>query len=100
MNIEEIIRQHSLAVRCLPYKVVSTYTYNNDELGPNEELIEINGRKFIRQTKILEKGGWWIVTQVKHSLSAVEFSLKKDFVAETLEEALTLFLNSKKDEQN
>jgi len=98
MNIEEIIKQHSLVVRCLPHKVISTYTYNNDKLEPNEELIEINGRKFIRHTKVLERGGWWVVKQVKHSMSEVQFSLKKDFIAETLEEALTLFLNSKKDE--
>ena len=53
-----------------------------------------NGRKFVRITKTVDKGGWWYVKQVKNTDSTVRFSREYDkFFAPTLEEAVQLFLN-------
>ena len=54
-----------------------------------------NGRKLIKNTKIVEKGGWWYVKKVNNTDSTVRFSNKTDkFFAPTLEEAVQLFLES------
>lgn len=99
MNIEQIIKEHSLVVRCLPDKVISVYKYREgDILSNDEEIIDKEGRKFIKRTKLVENAGLWIVKQAKNTDSTIQFSLKRDFTGNTLEEAITLFLNSKKDE--
>lgn len=55
------------------------------------------GRPFeVKKTKV-EKGGWWYVKETQDTSSTVIFSRKYDeFFAPTLEEALQLYLSSKK----
>ena len=53
-----------------------------------------NGRKLLKETRIVEKGGWWIVKGAKHTDSSITFSLKNDFCAPTLSEAIDLYLKS------
>lgn len=55
-----------------------------------------NGRKLLKETKTIEKGGWWYVKPVNNTSSMVRFNREYDeFFAPTLEEAVQLFLNSK-----
>jgi hypothetical protein len=54
-----------------------------------------NGRKILKETKVVEKGGWYIVKQVFNTDSQVHFSFKEDFLAPTLEGAIELFLKSR-----
>jgi hypothetical protein len=54
------------------------------------------GKKLIKETKIIEKGGWWYVKEVKNTSSTVRFSREYDeFFAPTLEEAIQIYLKSK-----
>ncbi len=139
MNIVEIIQKHSLTVRCLPYKVVTCWTYKEGDENrkyvdgsgkPIERKREVviqdfdlehfqktkpskfntdspekrfqnwkklnpNGKKLFKETRIVEHGGWWYVKETKNTDSTVRFSREYDeFFAPTLEEALTLYLQS------
>lgn len=56
-----------------------------------------NGRKLLREERAVEKGGWWYVKETPNTDSTVTFSREYDkFFAPTLEEAIQLFLDSKK----
>ena len=55
-----------------------------------------NGRKLLKETKIVKNGGWWYVKETKNTDSTVRFSREHDkFFAPTLEEAIQLYLDSK-----
>lgn len=120
-EILRIITDNFLCVRRLPFKVVSVYAYRE---GDENKLGGLNGKpmygadgkeiknikreivtgygnwdkdkKFIKDTKTVEKGGWFLVQPVNSTSSTVRFDLKHDFVAPTLEEAILLYLDSKK----
>lgn len=124
MTIEEVynvISEHFLVARRLPFEVISVWSYRDKDeeklggfngkpiyleggkiLNATREIITGYGnfppdRKFIKETKIVEKGGWWYVKQVKDTGSTVIFNREYDkFFAPTLEEAVTLYLNSLK----
>ena len=56
-----------------------------------------NGRKLLREERIVKDGGWFYVKETPHTGSRIEFSRKHDeFFAPTLEGAIKLFLESKK----
>ena len=56
-----------------------------------------NGRKLLKETKTVEKGGWWYVKEARNMDSMIRFNRKYDeFFAPTLNEAVELYLNSKK----
>lgn len=52
-----------------------------------------NGRKLLMETKQVKHGGWWYVQESKHTGGTIIFT-KHDIFAPTLEEALTMYLNS------
>ena len=120
-EIIQVIADNFLCVRRLPFKVVSYWSYTK---GDEERLEGFNGKpiyleegktlnatreivtgywahrpdkKFIKEVKVIEKGGWWYVKIAKNTSSTVMFNRKHDkFFGETLEEAIKLFLESKK----
>lgn len=113
-NLIEIIAANSLTIRCLPHVVVSHWSY---KIGDEEKFLipyDSNGnirtnitrtivfneswnRKLIIEERIVENGGWWYVKETKNTDSTVRFSRKDDkFFAPTLEEAIKLYLDSKK----
>lgn len=103
-NIIDIIHKHSLTVRCLPYVVISHWTYregDENRLKENQAVVELpkwNNRKFIREERTVENGGWWYVKQTANTMSTVTFSRKTDiFFAPTLEDAINMFLDSIKE---
>lgn len=56
-----------------------------------------NGQKILKETKNIKLGGWWMVKEVRDTSDTVRFSMDFDtFFAPTLEEAIQLYLNSKK----
>ena len=120
-EIIQVISDNFLCVRRLPFEVVSYWSYTEgDEKrlgGFNGKPIYLEGgktlnatreivtgywahrpdKKFIKEVKVIEKGGWWYVKPVRSTGSTVMFNRKHDkFFAETLEEAVKLFLESKK----
>lgn len=109
-NLTELIQEHSLVVRCLPKVVISYWSYRKgDEDRLNEtryygsgepitnvarEIVTRNGRKFIKETKIVNTTDLWYVKEVKDTTSRVNFGYGA-FRAPTLEQAINLFLQSK-----
>lgn len=54
-----------------------------------------NGRKLTKETRPVEKGGWWYVKQVKNTSSTVKFDREYDeYFAPTLGEAIELYLKA------
>lgn len=54
-----------------------------------------NGKKLLKETRKVEKGGWWYVKQTSNTDSTVIFQREYDkFFAPTLEEAIKLYLDS------
>jgi hypothetical protein len=54
-----------------------------------------NGRKLLREERVVEHGGWWYVKETKSTGSTVMFDRKHDkFFAPTLPEAIQLYLDS------
>lgn len=111
-NLIEIIQKHSLTVRCLPYEVISYYSYRKgdeervtkpsyDSEGKIRDVkksvvfSEVWQRKMIKEERNVDRGGWWYVKETKNTNSTVRFSRKHDkFFAPTLEEAIKLYLDS------
>ena len=55
-----------------------------------------NGKKLLKETRLVKNGGWWYVKETKNTDSIVRFSREYDkFFAPTLEEAIQLYLDSK-----
>lgn len=55
------------------------------------------GKKLLKETRPVKNGGWWYVKPVNNTASTINFSREYDkFFAPTLEEAIQLYLNSKK----
>lgn len=108
MDIIKIIKKHSLTIRCLPEITVSYVTYREGDEKRNwvdskgnptkdtrEVFITKEGKKLLKITRKIEKGGWWYVKETKHTSSTIYFNRKYDkFFAPTLEEALQLYLDS------
>lgn len=118
-NLIEIIAKYSLTVRCLPHKVVSYWSYREgDEERVKRPSYDAKGnirdvkrsvvtgygtwpkdKKFLREERDVEHGGWWYVKETSITNSTVKFSREHDkFFAPTLEEAIQLFLDSKNSE--
>lgn len=73
-------------------------------LSPQQRLerhLKINPsgqRKFMREEKNVDHGGWWYVKETKDASSTVIFNREYDeFFAPTLKEALNLYLDSVKE---
>lgn len=57
-----------------------------------------NGRKLLKEERLVQNGGWWYVKETKNTDSTVRFSREYDkFFAPTLEGAMQLYLDSIKD---
>ena len=109
-EIIETIAKHFLCVRRLPYIVISHWIYKegdenkkyvDSEGNPSAKkrtvVIREDGKKLLREERVIEKGGWWYVKVVANTDSTVRFDRKYDkFFAPTLEEAITLYLETAK----
>ena len=113
MDLIKIIQENSLTVRCLPHKVINHWSYiDGDEERVKKPSYDSNGnirnvkktvvvddtgRKMVREERDVKHGGWWYVKVTPHTNSTITFSRKYDkFFAPTLEEAIQLYLESKK----
>lgn len=112
MNTEQILQiiaDNFLCVRRLPFNVVSYWTYKEGD--ENKKYVDAkgtpikstktvvtreDGKKLLRDERVVEKGGWWYVKPVGNTDSTVTFNRKIDkFFAPTLEESIQLYINSK-----
>ena len=102
-DVLKVISDNFLCVRRLPFKVISLWSYregDEDWLKDNQVITQIpewGDRKFVREEKVVEKGGWWYIKEVKNTDSTVMFNRENDkFFAPTIKEAVKLYLKSKK----
>lgn len=98
-EIINIIEKYSLTVRCLPHVVISYLGYREGwKLKDNQTIVELpkwGNRKFIKEERKVDRGGWWYVKETPNTDSTVRFNRKYDkFFAPTLHEAIELYLNS------
>lgn len=102
-EIITIIAHYSLTIRCLPYEVISYWTYKegDDEYSRTpvhckREVIIKEGKKFLKEIRTVANGGWFYVKQTANTDSTVRFDREHDkFFAPTLAEAIQLFLKSR-----
>lgn len=91
---EVVIQNHSLEY------FENTHLPQRDKRTPQERYEQWKrkfpkGRKLLKETLKVQKGGWWYVKPTKNTGSTVRFSREYDkFFAPTLEEAIKLFLDS------
>ena len=90
-----VIEKYNLCIRRIPEQVVSLWTAGNAREG--DEIVEKNGRKFVRKVHTPSHPGWYMVKAVNHSDCQVHWNIKKDNLAETLEGSISLFLKSLSD---
>lgn len=109
MDIIDIIQKYSLTVRCLPHVDVSYWSYRegdenkkyvdskgNPSKGVKTLFIREDGKKLLREERLVEHGGWWYVKETQNTDSTVRFDRRHDkFFAPTLEGAIKLYLDSK-----
>lgn len=121
--IIDTIKKFSLTVRCLPFETQTMFAAKDDEVlkdgfteyfwKPDDEYFKNvsinwesrktqfysrfpNGRRFFKETKKVDKGGWWYVKETKNTHSTIVFNRQNDkFFAPTLEQAIELFFKSK-----
>jgi len=108
-EILKTIADNFLCVRRLPFNVVIYWSYRegdentkcvdsegNPTKAKRSVVIREDGKKLLKEERIIEKGGWWYVKPVNNTSSTVRFSREYDkFFAPTLEEAVQLYLNIK-----
>lgn len=90
-TLETIIR-HGLAVRQIPREVVSLFSVYKPR--PDDEIVEKNGRQYIRRVRRPNHGGWWMCKQVPNSDTLVRWDIKRDNLAPTLAESVARFVYS------
>lgn len=91
MDIQALIEKHNLSIRRIPMEVQSLWSAHNVKEG--DEIVEVNGRQFVRTVKIPDHAGWYMVKQVNNTDSMVRWSYKTDNLAPTLQESIELFLS-------
>ena len=119
-EILKIISDNFLCVRRLPFEVITYWTYKEGDehklgsfgdriihtesgktLNVKREVVTGYGdwpkdKKWIKETRQVEKGGWYYVKEVLNTSSTIRFQRKYDeFFAPTLEEAIQLYLKSR-----
>ena len=103
MTAEEIIQvisDNNLVVRRLPFEVVDRWLCRKDETviqkeGEKREIVfnEKTNRYNLVVTRTVKNGGRWLLLQCKNTLSMVQFDLERNIVADTLEEAVKIWLS-------
>ena len=92
-QILEAIEKHNLSVRRVPNAVYGTYEMRHHKEG--NEIIEIKGRQFTKETTIPKHAGWYMVQPIKNIWSTVHWSFKTCFPAPTLAGSIEFFLEAK-----
>lgn len=92
MDIVAMIEKYNLSVRRIPNIVSETLDIRHFKDG-DEILVSPNGRKFCRRYKVPANAGKYMVKPVDNNMSTVQWNVKTDNLANTLEESILLFLS-------
>lgn len=88
------IKRHGLAIRQIPLEVHSTYDMRHFREGM--ERVKIGEREMARETRVPEHAGWWLCQKIRHTRATVQWSIKDDNLAPTLDESVAKFLEGLK----
>jgi hypothetical protein len=108
-EILNAITDNFLCVRRLPFEVISHWSYregdetrkyvdsNGNPIKHKRTVVtREDGKKLVREERIVEKGGWWFVKEIKHTDATIRFDKNHDkFFAPTIGEAIESYLKSK-----
>ena len=61
----------------------------------NSEIVEQNGRKFMREVRVPEHAGKWLAKRCETTSAQVTWNIKVDNLSDTLPEAVLKAVNSK-----
>jgi hypothetical protein len=85
-----LIVSHGLMVRQIPLEVISHWGFGTD--GPilkDAEIVEVDGRRFMKTIDIPANAGQWMAKPCRHQGTSVSWSLNKDCLSDTLQEAVS-----------
>lgn len=98
MDTLSAIKHYGLHIRKMPEIKVSVYSASSFDrfkaAGESVEMIKWNGRDMCRVTHVPDHAGWWMCKRDNSTSSRIEWSIKTDNAAPTLEESVSLFLKS------
>lgn len=101
MDILEIILKYGLSIRQIPLQRVETYSMHSYREG--FEIIDVPPTKYnvegkaCRRITIPNHAGYWMCKQVNDTDSRVQWNIKRDNLAPTLEESIGKFIASLQD---
>lgn len=93
-----LIIEHGLTVRQIPHEVIHHWGYRSGApIMKDSEIVERDGRKFIKQVKTPVHAGKWMAKKCINTGSQVNWNIKTDNLSDTLHEAV---LKATQDETN
>jgi hypothetical protein len=88
-NTLELIIDHGLTVRQIPFKKVCLWGYRDGApIIKGAELVEENGRRFMREVRTPAHAGKWMAKKCIDTGSEVHWNIKTDNLSDTLQEAV------------
>ena len=109
MDIITIIEKYNLSTRRIPNILTETYEIRHYKEGDEIVTLTVDkvapelkasfaknfpeGRKFCRRYKVPKNAGKYMVKPVDNNMSTVQWNVKTDNLADTLEESILLFLS-------
>lgn len=86
-DLAELLEMDGIVIRKIPMTSVSNYNFTERTLGKNESIVEMCGRKYIREVKTNSLGGKYLITFKSDQGSNIYFSLKYDGIGDSPLEA-------------
>jgi hypothetical protein len=93
-DLIKLIDKYDLSIRRIPDEIVSLY--DTRHATDDDEIVEHNGRKFVKKVRIPEHPGWYMVKSVSNTDSLVRWNMKTDNLSDSLEGSINLFLSKVK----
>lgn len=92
-DLIKLIEKYNLAIRRIPDKIINLYDMRHYKDGDELYLSDITGKQYVQRVRIPKYAGWYLVKEVNSTGSIVKWDIKKDNLAETLEESINLFIS-------
>jgi 23S rRNA maturation mini-RNase III len=93
MDISKMMNKYNLSFRRIPDRITNTYELRHHK--PGNKVIYRHGIAFTQETVIPKNAGMYMTKQVDHNMSTLEWNIKKDFLASSLEKSIGLFLKER-----
>lgn len=93
LTTNDILAKSGIVIRLIPETTVTLSAYHEKRQPlSDEKLVEINGRKMLKRTKLNSLGGKYLITFASNQDSTVRFDLKRNGIGETIVQAYQDYL--------